>query len=89
MQVPETPLTVVELDLMKRLAAYADGRATWLQHGTNVGERARLACAFLHKSVIQLIDQALGPLLDRIGAREMETFTLHDRAHGRKVAHLM
>jgi hypothetical protein len=28
-------------------------------------------------------------ILDRVTAREMETFTMHDRVHGRKVAHLM
>jgi hypothetical protein len=89
MQIPETPARVEDLDLMRRLRAYADGSATWHGDGAPVGENARKECARLHTALSGLVDKALASLLDRITAREMETFTMHDRRHGNKVAHLM
>ena len=89
MRIPEAPHNVVDLDLMKKLDAYANGQDTWYQDGGEVGDDARKACAALHSQLTQLIDRALAPLLDRTMSREMETFTMHDRAHGQKVAHLV
>lgn len=89
MQIPETPARVEDLDLMRRLRAYSDGAATWHEDGSPVGENARKECARLYTGLAGLIDRALAWLLDRITAREMETFTMHDRRHGNKVAHLM
>jgi len=88
MQIPETPGTVEGLDLMKRLEAYSNGKGTW-EPGSPLGDRARLACKALHTNIIELLNKAIAPLLDRISAREMETFTMHDRTHALKVAHLM
>lgn len=86
MQIPETPKRVDDLDLVKRLAAYGRGEATW---NAPLGEDTRAACERLHSEIKCLVEKALAPLLDRVTTREMETFTLHDRTHGLKVAHLM
>lgn len=87
MQIPETPQNLQDLDLMKRLKEYADGTATWNSdqpHGPN----AREQCAILYTNLLQL-NSILAPMLDKATAREMRTFTMHDRSHGQKVAHLM
>lgn len=89
MQIPETPQSVVELDLMKRLDDYATGSASWNADGVVTGEAARQACRTLHTNLTNLVNGLLAFILDRVTAREMETFTMHDRVHGRKVAHLM
>jgi hypothetical protein len=88
MQIPETPKTVTDLDLMRRLDSYAEGSASW-EPQTNLGPRAQSACRVLHTNIVQFVEKALAPLLGRIGAREMDTFTMHDHMHGLKVAHLM
>ncbi len=44
MQVPETPITVEQLDLMKQLKAYADGNATWKADGGPVVPKEKKAC---------------------------------------------
>jgi len=88
MQIPETPITVEGLDLMKRLKAYADGPEVWAP-GLQVGEKARRACLDLYANMSQLVNKIVGHLLDRVSAREMDTFTMHDHRHGLKVAHLM
>ena len=89
MQVPETPQSVAELDLMRRLEDYANGNASWTADGTAIGENAKRACRTLHTSLANLINGLFAYILDRVTAREMEAFTMHDRVHGRKVAHLM
>jgi hypothetical protein len=89
MQIPETPSSVEQLDLMKRLAEYAEGRATWKADGSAVGQREKQACQALHTNLVQLVNKVIAPLLDRVTAREMDMFTMHDRTHGLKVAHLM
>jgi hypothetical protein len=89
MQVPETPIPVEELGLMKRLQTYGDGNATWHSDGTQLGPNEKRFCRELYINIRQFVSQVLAPLLDRITAREMETFTMHDRTHGQKVAHLM
>ena len=35
------------------------------------------------------LERTIGPLLDRVTAKEMDTFTAHDRCHARKVAHII
>lgn len=89
MQVPETPLSVEQLDLMRRLKAYADGVASWSPDGNPPGPDLRRSCALIYEQLVQLVNGIFAHLLDRVATREMETFTLHDRVHGRKVAHLM
>lgn len=89
MQVPETPQSITELDLMERLDQYASGAASWLPDGGGVGDSARQACRTLHTNLTNLVNGVFAFVLDRVTAREMETFTMHDRVHGRKVAHLM
>jgi hypothetical protein len=88
MQIPETPHTLEELDLMRQLKSYADGQANWHPERA-VGPDSRTACAVLHIHIRKLVDQVLKWVLDRVSAREMDTFTMHDRAHGIKVAHVM
>ncbi|HEV2879832.1 MAG TPA: ATP-binding protein [Pyrinomonadaceae bacterium] len=89
MQIPETPSSVVELDLMRRLDGYANGSASWLPGESAIGESAKQACRTLHTNLTNLVNRMFAFILDRVTAREMETFTMHDRVHGRKVAHLM
>jgi signal transduction histidine kinase len=88
MKLPETPRAVVDLDLMKRLDDYAQGRATWSpEHWP--GPQERLDCEVLHGSVARFATAVLAPLLNRTNSREMQTFTMHDSTHALKVAHLM
>src|SRR5437660_563081 len=89
MHVPETPTDVQELDLMKLLNAYAEGRATWLPGQSPVDSGLRESCRILHTQLIELTTRLFSLILDRVNAREMEIFTLHNRHHGMKVAHLM
>jgi hypothetical protein len=89
MQIPETPRSVTELDLMKKLDEFASGGASWDVDGGAVGEAAKQACRTLHTNLTNLVNGLFAFILDRVTAREMETFTMHDRVHGRKVAHLM
>lgn len=88
MQIPETPSRVTELDLMKRLAAYGTGAETFLQYGLPLGEAARQACMELH-AMLASLERTVAPLLDKVTAKEMDTFTSHDRRHALKVAHIM
>lgn len=87
--VPETPATVDQLDLMRQLESYAAGTATWEPDGRIPGPELQRACRTLHTHLCNLVKQVLAPILDRVTTREMEAFTLHDRVHGLKVAHLM
>ncbi len=89
MQIPETPEKTEQLNLMERLQAYASGKSTWKEKRQRPGEGERRACKVLHVGLVESVGKILAPLLDRVTSREMETFTLHDRVHGRKVAHLM
>jgi hypothetical protein len=89
MQIPETPNTVENLDLMLTLKNYADGKATWHEEGGELGPDAKSACLALYDNLVQFVKKVFAPLLDRVTAREMETYTMHDRTHGLKVAHLM
>src|SRR5258708_20142172 len=88
MQIPETPATITELDLMKRLAAYADGSASYLKDGKSLGIRVKQSCQQLHAMLCQL-NETVAPLLDRVTAKEMDVFTAHDEQHALKVPHLM
>jgi hypothetical protein len=94
MQIPETPSTITELDLMKRLAAYADGSGSYLKDGNSSEDRTSLwirvkqSCHQLHALLCQL-NETVAPLLDRVTAKEMDVFTAHNEQHALKVAHLM
>jgi len=88
-RIPERPPTLAELDLMKRLKALSEGAATWRQDRHLLGPQERAASAELHGNVNALVDRCLHPLMDRVTSREMQGFTMHDRGHGLKVAHLM
>src|ERR1039458_1906092 len=87
MKIPETPASVSDLDLMKRLDAYAQGKDSW--RADEIGSAARKACRTLHTHIVSIVDEVLAPIMDRATARELDTFTIHDERHGRKVAHLM
>jgi len=89
MKIPETPSTVEQLDLMKRLEQHAEGQATWLPDTTPLGTNSKKACRQLHTQIIKIVDRVFASILDRVTARELDTFTMHDRRHGLKVAHLM
>ena len=89
MKIPETLASVSELDLMKRLQAYEKGEATWHRDRTPLGENAKKASRALHTRIVEMVEKVLAPIMDRATARELDTFTMHDRVHGRKVAHLM
>ncbi|HEX5732338.1 MAG TPA: hypothetical protein VF131_05850 [Blastocatellia bacterium] len=89
MQMPETPKNIEQLDLMIKLKSYADGQATWSDEKAELGTDAKLACLTLYNSLVLLVNKVFAPLLDRVTAREMETYTMHDHVHGLKVAHLM
>src|SRR5882757_80791 len=89
MQLPDSPGYLRELDLMKLLAGYGEGRATWFKDGRILGSRERSACQLLHANLTNFVEACLHPLMDRVTSREMHGFTMHDRHHGLKVAHLM
>ncbi len=89
MRIPETPASVAELDLMKRLEDYAEGRETWHHDRSPLGQNAKKACRVLHTDLVQIVEQVFAYIMDRTTARELDTFTMHDRVHGRKAAHLM
>lgn len=88
-RIPEPPKDIAETDLMRRLKAYSDGKATWNSDGQELGPKERKACQLLFANLTDLIEKCLHPLMDRISSHEMQTFTMHDRAHGIKVTHLM
>jgi hypothetical protein len=89
MRIPETPNSVSDLDLMKRLDLYAKGEAQWRRDGTTIGPKEQKECGLLYSHIIAVVEKAINPLLDRINDKEMDTFTLHDTNHGMKVAHIM
>ena len=86
MKISDTPEQVDDLGLLRRLKEYADGKATW--RDSDLGQNEKVSCGRLRAALIDLA-KTVEPLLDRITSREMDTFTLHDRKHARKVAHLM
>src|SRR5205807_905070 len=88
MRIPEAPSRVEDLDLMQLLNSYAEGKVTWFPDGTPVGSQLKQACRSLHTQIVELVNQVFAFLLDRVNAREMDIFTMHDRRHGAKVAHL-
>jgi len=89
LQIPETPESVQKLDLLKLLEDFAEGRKTWYPDGRALGPAAQQASRFLHTHIVKMVDEVFASILDRVTARELGTFTMHDRNHGRKVAHLM
>jgi hypothetical protein len=88
MRVSETPTSVEDLDLMKLLEAYGNGSATW-RRDEELGTIEKAECQRLHSALTSAVKKIFGPILDRISAREMRTFTMHDSVHGLKVSHLM
>ncbi len=74
---------------MKRLGGYGRGEATCNADGSMLGPAAQQSRRTLHSNLAQLVNQMLAPLLDRVSGRGMETYKMHDRKHGLKVAHLM
>jgi hypothetical protein len=87
MRLPQLPNSTAELDLMKRLRAYADGAESWFDGP--IGSNETRSLNILHANIVSFLDELVHPLLDRINAREMSGFTMHDKKHGLKVAHLM
>jgi hypothetical protein len=78
MQIPETPSQLEKLDLMLRLCDYADGRASWVPGGGEMGVKTRAACRLLHTSISQIVSNLICPILSRTTARELESFTMHE-----------
>ena len=74
MQIPKTPLTFEELDLIQQLKEYSES-------DTEVAK--------LFTNITSFVKDMLTPLLGKINARQMETFTMHDPNHALKVAQLM
>lgn len=52
-------------------------------------ERTKKSSRVLHTNLVRIVEQVFALIMDRTTARELDTFTMHDRNHGRKVAHLM
>lgn len=74
MRVPKTPTSIEKLDLMIMLKQkFPEDEA----------------CQSLYTNTVSLVNKMLIPLLGKINAREMESFTMHDSTHAMKVAHLM
>ena len=88
MQIPETPDKIEELDLLKRLKDYADGKGSWFEDQSPLGPNAKRACQTLYADLSRF-STVVEPLLTKVTAKEMDTFTMHDPTHVRKVAHLM
>jgi len=65
MKIPETPGSVSELDVMKRLEAYAEGQETWELSGALPGPNAKQACRTLHTNVVNIVEKVLAPIMDR------------------------
>jgi len=74
MQIPKTPSTFEELDLIQQLKEYS---------------RSDIEVDKLFTNITSFVKDMLIPLLGKINAREMETFTMHDPNHALKVSHLM
>jgi hypothetical protein len=89
MRIPERPTSVSELDLVKRLEDYAEGRQTWHADGAALSASERKASRVLHTRIVLIVEQVFAYVLDRVTSKELDTFTMHDRFHGLKVAHLM
>jgi len=89
MQIPETPASVDQLDLMIRLKDYSNGEASWFLDGAKIGQQGKQDCQVLYTNIVSFAYKMLVPLLGKINAREMESFTMHDPTHSLKVAHLM
>lgn len=88
MRLTETPEKCANLGLMKLLADYGEGRTSW-RINDPLGDIERAECRRLHAALVDVVDRLFAPMLDRVNAREMKTFTMHDSKHGLKVAHLM
>lgn len=88
MQLPETPAALVELDLIKRLNSYATGEDSWLPNSEKLSKTTSGACQELLANLIK-IDKLVSPILDKVNSREMDVFTMHDKRHALKVAHIM
>src|SRR4029077_8561389 len=88
-QIPAPPSELKELDLMKRLAKYADGKAYWDSDMQSASSSEQFACHTLYSNISNLINLVFSPILNRANSGTLEQFTMHDAAHGRKVAHLM
>lgn len=86
---PQAPADFRDLDLVRRLNSYAAGETTWHADGTVPGRSVQEACGALGQRLSGLVENVLNPVLARATARELETFTMHDRRHALKVAHLM
>ena len=65
MRIPETPASVSELDLLKRLEGYAEGRATWLPDKAPLGQNAKTASRVLHTHIVQIVEQVFAFIMDR------------------------
>lgn len=51
MQIPETPPSIQELDLMKRLNAYATGSSSWIKDEISIGQNKKSECQTLYTNI--------------------------------------
>ena len=68
MQLPQRLDFLRDLDLMRRLDAYAVGNATWHNDGRVLGQHERAACQQLYANLSNFVEQCLHPLMDRVTA---------------------
>lgn len=83
----EHPTDFTDLDLMKHLKSYSNGKKSWKKN--RLSKREKEACEELYANLIQLVTKVFTPLINRVNAQEMQTFTMHDSQHAIKVAYLM
>lgn len=82
------PEKTTDLALLKLLHAYGDGTASWRDRPV-ITSTERAECNRLYGAIVAVIDSVLAPLLNRVNAQDMRTFTMHDAFHGLKVASLI
>lgn len=85
--IPETPEDIRELQLLRRLEQYASGDSTYTENPLTKKEKHE--AQLLHTRIVNLLEGAIAPILDRTTSRELETFTMHNSVHAHKVANLM
>lgn len=81
------PNNIEDLELLKMLKNYADGKSSWKGSELTIIEKE--SSNLLYSNIINFINNVIIPILNRATSRELESFTMHDKNHGMKVAQLM
>jgi hypothetical protein len=61
----------------------------WHSDDSVLSSGEKKASRVLHTQTLRIVEQVFALIMDRATVRELDTFTMHDQVHGRKVAHLM